>query len=117
MTDKRKIGLEKETLAAEYLMAQGVKILKKNFYFPGGEIDLIGQDKEYLCFIEVKYRTSNQYGLPENAITWEKQKKIMFGAKRYLYQHHISIDTPCRFDVISIYQEKITWIPNAFELM
>lgn len=117
MANRRKIGLEKETLAAEYLMTHGVKILKKNFYFSGGEIDLIAQDKEYLCFIEVKYRTSNQYGLPENAVTREKQKKIMFGAKKYLYQQHFSLDTPCRFDVISIYQEKITWIQNAFELI
>ena len=77
MANRRKIGLEKETLAAEYLMTHGVKILKKNFYFSGGEIDLIAQDKEYLCFIEVKYRTSNQYGLPENAVTREKQTRLV----------------------------------------
>ena len=41
----------------------------------------------------------------------------MFGAKRYLYQQHLSLDTPCRFDVISIYKENITWIQNAFELI
>lgn len=116
MESKRKLGLQKETLAAEYLTAQGVKVLEKNFYFRSGEIDLIVKDGQYLCFIEVKYRTSNQCGLPEDAVTWAKQKKIIFGAKRYLYQQRLSLDTPCRFDVISIYQENITWIRNAFEL-
>lgn len=116
MVNKRTIGFQKEQLAIEYLISQGVTILEKNFYFRGGEIDLIGKDKEYLCFIEVKYRTSNQYGLPEDAITWEKQKKMMLGAKKYLYQQKLFLDIPCRFDIVSIYRENITWIRNAFEL-
>ena len=116
MANKRKIGFQKEQLAIEYLNSQGVTILEKNFYFRGGEIDLIGIDKEYLCFIEVKYRTSNQYGLPEDAITLEKQKKMILGAKKYLYQQRRFFNTPCRFDIISIYNENITWLRNAFEL-
>ena len=99
----------------EYLISQGVTILEKNFYFRGGEIDLIGIDKEYLCFIEVKYRTSNHYGLPEDAITLEKQKKMILGAKKYLYKQKRFFNIPCRFDIISIYNENITWVRNAFE--
>ena len=116
MVNKRTLGFQKEQLAIEYLTAHGVTILEKNFYFRGGEIDLIGIDKEYLCFIEVKYRTSNQYGFPEDAITFEKQKKIILGAKKYLYQQRRFLNTPCRFDIVSIYNENITWIRNAFEL-
>ncbi len=117
MENKRQVGFQKEHLAAEYLISQGVTILERNFYFHGGEIDLIGKDKEYLCFIEVKYRTSNQFGLPQDSITWTKQKKMISGAKKYLYQQRLAFHTPCRFDVVSIYQETITWIPNAFILM
>lgn len=117
MENKRAIGFQKEQLAEEYLISQGIIILEKNFYFPGGEIDLIGIDGEYICFIEVKYRKSNQYGSPEEAITWVKQKKILSGARKYLYQRKLSFDTPCRFDTICIYGETITWIRNAFDFL
>ena len=116
MANNRGLGTKKEQLAADYLTSQGVVILEKNFYFRGGEIDLIGKDGEYICFIEVKYRTSTQYGLPEDAVTWAKQKKIILGSKRYLYQQKLSQDIPCRFDIVSIYRENITWIRNAFAL-
>jgi len=114
MQNKRSLGSEKEELATRYLNEQGATILAKNFYFHGGELDLIAKDGEYVCFIEVKYRTSKTYGFPEEAVTKAKQKKIIQGAKVYLYQKQYSADTPCRFDVISIYQEEITWIKDAF---
>jgi len=54
--------------------------------------------------------------MPEEAVTPAKQKKLVFGAKKYLYEHRIPFDTPCRFDVISVYGEKIVRIENAFYL-
>lgn len=114
MENKRKLGNQKEELAANYLLEQGAAVLTKNFYFHGGELDLIAKDGEYLCFIEVKYRKNTKFGHPEEAVTAAKQRKIIQGAKLYLYQNHYPVDTPCRFDVISIYQEEIRWIQNAF---
>lgn len=116
MQNKRSLGTEKEELAIEYLKNQGAVLLARNFYFHGGELDLIVKDKDYLCFVEVKYRKSKSYGFPEEAVTKTKQKKMIQGAKVYLYQNHYASDTPCRFDVISIYQEEITWIKDAFYL-
>ena len=114
MENKRKLGNDKEELAAAYLKEQGVEILAKNFYFHGGELDLVAKDGEYLCFVEVKYRKSALYGYPVEAVTPAKQRKILQGARFYLYQNRLPEDTPCRFDVISIYQEEITWLQNAF---
>lgn len=114
MENKRKLGSEKEVLAAAYLERQGVTILEHNFFFSGGELDLIGKDGEYLCFIEVKYRKSATYGFPEEAVTLAKQRKIRQGAGYYLYQKHLTYETPCRFDVISMYKDEIHWIKNAF---
>ena len=108
------LGTQKEALAAEYLESRGLQILDRNFYFHGGELDLVARDGEYLCFIEVKYRKSVMFGFPEEAVTPAKQKKIRNGARLYLYQKRYPTDTPCRFDVISIYKEEITWIPDAF---
>lgn len=116
MLNKRSLGSEKEELATNYLKEHGVVILAKNFYFHGGELDLVVKDGEYICFVEVKYRKSKSYGVPEEAVTAAKQKKIIQGAKVFLYQNHYATDTPCRFDVISVYQEEITWIKDAFSL-
>ena len=116
MQNKRSLGSEKENLAVSYLTEQNVKILAKNFYFRGGEIDLIAKDGEYVCFIEVKYRRSNKFGTPEEAVTTSKQKKIIQGAKVYLYQKRYPTDTPCRFDVISVCGQEITWLKDAFTL-
>lgn len=114
MENKRNLGTQKEELAASYLQEQGAEILAKNFYFHGGELDLVVKDGEYLCFVEVKYRKNTRYGYPEEAVTPAKQRKILQGARVFMYQKHLPMDTPCRFDVVSIYQEKITWIQNAF---
>lgn len=116
MQNKRSLGTEKEELAAEYLKAQGAELLAKNFYFHGGELDIIAKDGEYVCFIEVKYRKSKVYGFPEEAVTTTKQRKMIQGAKVFLYQNHYPVDTPCRFDVISIYKEEINWIKDAFTI-
>ena len=116
MENKRKLGAEKEELAVAYLKEQGAELVARNFYFRGGELDLIIKDGEYLCFLEVKYRKSDRYGYPEEAVTPQKQRKILQGARLFLYQKHYPTDTPCRFDVISIYKEEITWIKDAFTM-
>ena len=116
MQNKRSLGSEKELLAVSYLTEQKAKILARNFYFHGGEIDLIVKDGEYVCFVEVKYRKSSSFGTPEEAVTCSKQKKMIQGARVYLYQNHYPTDTPCRFDVISVFGQEITWIKNAFTL-
>ena len=116
MQNKRSLGNEKELLAVSYLTEQKAKILARNFYFHGGEIDLIVKDGEYICFIEVKYRKSCSFGTPEEAVTFSKQKKMIQGARVYLYRNRYPADTPCRFDVVSVLGQEITWIKNAFML-
>lgn len=114
MENKRKIGAEKEEQAVSFLIEKGFRILDRNFYFQGGELDIVAKDKEYLVFVEVKYRKNTVYGFPEEAITAGKQKKLVLGAKKYMYEHKISYEVPCRFDVISICGDEIVWIENAF---
>ena len=114
MENKRSLGTKKEELAAQYLEQRGLRILTRNFYFRGGEVDLIAMDGEYLCFIEVKYRKNLAYGYPEESVTVTKQKKIQQGARLYIYKNRYPTDIPCRFDVISVCRDEITWIQNAF---
>lgn len=114
MENRRTLGKQKEMLAAQFLKEQGYEILEENFYSHFGEIDLIARDDRYLVFVEVKYRKSAAGGYPSEAVNTGKQKRIYRTAEYYLYKKGIAADTPCRFDVVSIRENEITLIKNAF---
>ena len=113
--NKRETGTIKENLAAQYLTRQGVKILEHNFRCRQGEIDLIGRDGSYLVFFEVKYRKTARNGMPAEAVGYAKQQKIRYTAQFYLYSRRYRENMPCRFDVVSILGDQISWIRDAFE--
>lgn len=109
--NKRKVGFEGESKAIEYLKEKGYIVLETNFYSRYGEIDIIAKDKESIVFIEVKYRKNNEYGMGMESISLKKVKALSKTAKFYLK----SEDIDCRFDVISIDNNNISHIINAFE--
>ncbi|MDO5564572.1 MAG: YraN family protein [Eubacteriales bacterium] len=112
--NKRQIGTKYEEKAILYLKDNGYKILKKNFRNRIGEIDIIALNDDYICFIEVKERSSKRCGLGMEAVTLKKQKNIIKVAKYYLYINKYNINQNVRFDIVSIDEEKITLIKNAF---
>lgn len=114
MQNKRQTGSGYEKIAAAYFIEKGFEIVECNYRERRSEIDLIARDGEYLVFIEVKYRSSAVLGMPEEAVDKRKQQQIRKGAAHYLYTHGYGEDTPCRFDVLAILGEQITWIPDAF---
>lgn len=110
----KRTGLYYEAQAAGFLAKQGYEILERNFRCPAGEIDLIAKEGEYLCFIEVKYRSESETGTPEEAVDGKKQKRISRAALYYLMRQGFSDTTPCRFDVVGICPEEIRLTKNAF---
>lgn len=111
-------GKEGEEIAFGFLKEKGYEILKRNFRFGHGEIDIVAKKEETLVFIEVKTRRSLEFGPPETAVTLPKQKQIIKIAKAYLYINDIH-NTECRFDVIAIIlpyagEPQINHIENAF---
>lgn len=112
--NKRQAGTSYEIKAEEYLINKGYKILERNFRNRSGEIDIIAKDGEYFCFVEVKYRTTNDFGSPLEAVDYRKQNQIRKVAMFYLMKNKLSEWTPCRFDVIGFEGEKMTHIENAF---
>lgn len=112
--NKRNIGTEYEKLAEEYLVKNGVRIVERNFRSRFGEIDLIGYDREYLVFFEVKYRVNESAGYAEEAVNLKKQRTICKVADYYRVKHAVSDFAPMRFDVIAVSGEEIRWIQNAF---
>ena len=88
--------------AACFLKTQGYQILERNYRCKKGEIDLIAREGQYLVFVEVKYRSTNESGLPEEAVDLRKQRQISRVAAWYLTEKGLDIYTPCRFDVVAI---------------
>ncbi len=105
-TNKRQIGAAGEKEAAEFLQRNGYTILKTNYRVGRlGEIDIIANEEEYTCFIEVKTRRTSTFGTPGEAVTRTKQQKIRQIATIYLTNTR-KMDTKVRFDVIEILMDK-----------
>ena len=80
-------GNAAEQLATEYLQAQGLRLLTRNYRSRFGEIDLIMQDGKTVVFIEVRLRKSQNFGGAEASITSSKQHKIVMTAEYYLQEN------------------------------
>jgi len=112
--NKRKVGFDKEELAAAYLEQQGLVIIQRNFSCRQGEIDMIARHEDYLVFVEVKYRRSEAMGLAVEAVDYRKQRRICKVADYYRFLHKIGNQRMIRYDVVAIQGDKIQWIQNAF---
>lgn len=95
------MGKRGEELAGEYLKKQGYTIIEKNFSKRYGEIDLVALDNDTLVFIEVKTRTSNQFGTPLEAITPWKLKAVIRSAEYYKLTHK-NLPDLMRIDAVSV---------------
>lgn len=113
MGTNRFVGDMGEALAREFLKAAGYVVLNTNFRCRFGEIDIIARDKEYIVFIEVKYRRSLAFGYPKEAVIKSKQATIRRVAEAYIQKHNLA-GSDFRFDVIEILNDEINHIVNAF---
>jgi putative endonuclease len=113
------LGKAGEEDAVRFLKNKGYKLLRQNYKTKLGEIDIVAQDKETLCFIEVKTRSSFIFGHPSEALTQAKQRKLSQVALFFLKEHNL-IKKKARFDVVTVaYSEdkpQLELIKNAFEL-
>lgn len=124
MNSKKKAGRQAELFARNYLKKHGLILIEQNYYCRKGEIDLIMQDDTHLVFIEVKFRSNESHGSGADAVTYQKQQKIISAARHYLYQNKLTESVCSRFDVISMTLHKrlikktydIQWLKNAFNL-
>ncbi|MCR5834798.1 MAG: YraN family protein [Selenomonadaceae bacterium] len=117
-SDKGKLG---EDSATKYLVEKGYEIVTRNFRIRSAEIDIIARSGDTIIFVEVKARSNIRHGLPIEAVTLRKQKKIIEAASIFLQDDNYA-DCACRFDVIEIYLEggrveEIRHIENAFEIL
>lgn len=82
-TSKQISGIKGEDLAVSYIVKKGYKIIERNFRGRGGEIDIIALDGDTLVFVEVKARSTEEFGSPLEAITYRKMKLLIKTAEFY----------------------------------
>ncbi|MBR3051619.1 MAG: YraN family protein [Selenomonadaceae bacterium] len=120
MSKQKIFGRLGEDCAAKFLEAQGYTIVARNFRIRSAEIDIIARRDDVLVFVEVKARSDIRHGLPSEAVTFRKQKKIIEAAGVFLQDENFS-ECACRFDIVEVYLrgdcvEEINHIENAFEV-
>lgn len=101
-----------EDQALKHLLKQGLKLEARNVRYPFGELDLVMRDGPCWVFVEVKFRTPHGYGDAIEALSAAQQGRLRRAASHYLQRQRI--DAPCRFDLVAISGERLTWLKDAF---
>jgi putative endonuclease len=118
--DKRQaLGKRGEDLACEELQKRGYTIVDRRFRTRCGELDIVARDRGVLVFVEVKARTSGNFGTPLESITWQKRQRLSAMAEAYLCHKRLA-GVPCRFDVVSIFEgqngHSVELVTGAFDM-
>ncbi|MFV0420382.1 MAG: YraN family protein [Dysgonomonas sp.] len=109
MAEHNELGKRGEDVSVLYLRQAGYEIIERNWVYHRYEIDIIARNNEYIVFVEVKTRSSDQWGNPEDAVSKGKIKRIVDAADFYLKENNI--DLPARFDVVAA-----IWTGKTFEI-
>ncbi len=94
-----------EELARDFLKKRGFRILENNYRCPEGEIDIIAHHKDCLVFVEVRTKTSREFGSPEESITKAKKRRMIATAQHYRQSHDKTLPL-CRIDFVAVELDK-----------
>lgn len=116
--DRRGYGNEAEEAVVRFLAARGYRIRARNFRCQYGELDIVAELADTVCFVEVRMRSTAVWGDPSHTVSFAKQRRVVKAALHYLFAYDLR-DKMMRFDVVSVvgHGEKATveHIPNAFD--
>jgi len=107
-------GAPAEGLAAAFLEHEGLRIVERNYRCRFGEIDLVARSGPVLVFVEVRARSSEDFGGAAGSITGAKRRRLVAAARHYLASHRV--ERACRFDVVLVRGRdgRIEWLTDAF---
>ncbi|HXO65038.1 MAG TPA: YraN family protein [Steroidobacteraceae bacterium] len=120
LTRRQQLGRRAEQLAAEFLAAQGLEILERNYRRRLGELDIVARSKGVLVIAEVRTRSSDAFGGAAASVNRGKQRRIVRAAAQLLQERADLARLPVRFDVLvvsalELSSPRIEWIRHAFE--
>ena len=106
-------GFDAESAALSFLESHGLELLERNYRCRSGEIDLVMKEDDVLVFVEVRLRSSMDFGGASGSITERKKGRILSAARHYLSRLEFVPD--CRFDAVLLDGHgSIEWIRGAF---
>ncbi|WP_268848439.1 YraN family protein [Flavobacterium aestivum] len=108
MAAHNELGKLGEDLAVEYLQKNGYDILETNWTFQKAEIDIIATKDEVLAIIEVKTRSSLEFGLPQDFVKPKKIQLLVKAVDAYVNTKNLDIDA--RFDIIAVHKESNSFV-------
>ena len=116
MAEHNELGKFGEQLAVAFLQKEGYTILETNWTFQKAEIDIIAQKDSVLAVVEVKTRSSIEFGLPQDFVKPKKIQLLVKAVNEYIVSNDLEAEV--RFDIIAIYKEgkdyKMEHIMDAF---
>lgn len=116
MAEHNELGKLGEELAVEFLQKNGYDILETNWLFQKAEIDIIAQKENILAIVEVKTRSTVDFGLPQDFVKPKKIQLLVKAVNEYVISNELDVEV--RFDIIAIHKEgknyKIEHIDDAF---
>lgn len=116
-TPQQQKGKYGEDLAVAWMQKQGYTIVARNYRYKRGEIDIIAKIADLLVFVEVKLRSSDSFGLPEESVSENQQNLIIHTAEQYIEE--VDWEHDIRFDIVAIelkpqQSPQITYFEDAF---
>ncbi|MBK7945715.1 MAG: YraN family protein [Flavobacteriales bacterium] len=117
MAEHNRTGAEGEQAACRHLEDKGFEVLERNWKHGKLEVDIVARHERFIVFVEVKTRSSNQHGEPEEAVKKGKRSKLIKAANAYIQL--TGTDLAARFDIVSVIMHPsgkpyIHHIPDAF---
>lgn len=116
MAQHNELGKKGEQLAVNFLLKNGYKIIERNYRFDKAEVDIIAQKEDILAIIEVKTRSSIDFGNPQDFVKPKQIQRLVKAVNEYINVNELDIEV--RFDIIAIVKEgkgfKIEHLENAF---
>lgn len=118
--DRQAAGRKAEDVAADFLSAQGLELLIRNYRRRRGELDLVARERDVLVIAEVRTRSSDEYGGAAASVIARKRQRIIHASLQLLQQRRDLARLPVRFDVLVVSdlesrEPKVEWIKHAFD--
>lgn len=116
MAQHNELGKKGEQLAIDYLLKNGYEIVERNYRFDKAEVDIIAQKNSILAIVEVKTRSSIDFGNPQDFVKPKQIQRLIKAVDEYITVNNLDVEA--RFDIIAIVKENnnfnIEHLENAF---
>jgi putative endonuclease len=115
---RRQVGDEAEDAVVCFLEAHGYRVRARNYACRWGEIDVVAERDDVVCFVEVRMRSSAVWGDPSATVSYAKQRRVVRAALHYLHHHPLG-ERMARFDVVAVVgrgsRATLEHLPGAFD--